>query len=88
MNTHNVSKQLTEIQEYVQKSVCEQKEILNLTEAASFLSISKSTLYKMTHMRSIPFYKPSGKLIFFKRKDLVDWVEGIDQSSSSKSKLV
>ena len=30
-------------------------------EAASFLGIAKSTLYKMTHENRIPFNKPAGK---------------------------
>ena len=48
------------------------KEVLNLEEAASFLGIAKSTLYKMTHENRIPFYKPAGKLIYFEKSVLLD----------------
>jgi len=50
------------------------KEVLNLEEAASFLGIAKSTLYKMTHENRLPFYKPSGKLIFFEKSILLEWI--------------
>ena len=43
-------------------------------EAASFLGIAKSTLYKMTHENRIPFYKPAGKLIYFEKSVLLDWI--------------
>ena len=44
------------------------KEVLNLEEASAFLGIAKSTLYKMTHLNQLPYFKPAGKLIFFGRK--------------------
>ena len=44
------------------------KEILNLEEAADFLGMAKSTLYKMTHLNQLPYFKPAGKLIFFEKK--------------------
>lgn len=49
------------------------KELLSLKEAAEFLGITKSTLYKKTHRKEIPFYKPTGKLIYFLRQDLLNW---------------
>lgn len=88
MNEHKVFEQLTEIQEQLQKRVFDQKEILNLTEAASFLGIAKSTLYKLTHTNSIPKHKPNGKLIFFKRLELIDWVERESKVSYTKEKEV
>jgi len=54
------------------------KEVLNLEEAANFLGIAKSTLYKMTHENRIPFYKPACKLIYFEngRPDEGSWTSG------------
>lgn len=46
------------------------EEFLSLKEAAAFLKICKSTLYKKTSLREIPFLKPGGKLILFKKEDL------------------
>lgn len=43
---------------------------LNLKEAANYLSISKSHLYKLTHKKLLPFFKPMGKLAYFRKSDL------------------
>lgn len=51
-----------------------QKEILTLDEAAQYTGLTKSALYKLTHNRQIPFSKPRGKMCFFKRTDLDDWM--------------
>lgn len=50
------------------------KEFLSLNEAALYTGITKSTLYKLTHNRQIPYSKPSGKLCFFRRSDLDEWM--------------
>jgi excisionase family DNA binding protein len=50
------------------------KEILNAEEAIALMGISKSMLYKMTHTNEIPFYKPGGKILYFKRAELMDWM--------------
>lgn len=51
-----------------------EKNILNLSEAASFTGYSKSHLYKLTHFRKIAHYKPNGKNIFFKKLDLENFL--------------
>ena len=50
------------------------KDVLTLEEAALFLGISKSSLYKMTHKHELPFYRPNGKLIYFEKSELVKWM--------------
>lgn len=50
------------------------EEILSLNEAAKFLKVSKSFIYKMTSQKLIPHYIPSGKKIFFKKSDLENWL--------------
>ncbi len=50
------------------------KEYLTLEEAAVFLGCTRSLLYKMTHLHSIPFYKPSGKLVYFEKEELIKWI--------------
>ena len=50
------------------------KEALTLEEAALFMGISKSTLYKMTHKHELPFYRPNGKLIYFEKAELLAWM--------------
>lgn len=50
------------------------KEVLTLEEAAVFMGVSRSTLYKMTHNNVLPFYRPNGKLIFFEKSVLLEWM--------------
>jgi len=50
------------------------EEILSLNEAAKFLKLSKSFLYKMTSQKIISHYIPGGKRIYFKKSDLEDWL--------------
>ena len=46
------------------------KVMLTLNEACIYMGISKQWIYKMTHRRIIPYYKPGGKMVFFHRADL------------------
>ena len=43
---------------------------LTLEEAARYLDLSTSTLYKMTSSNKICFYKPNGKRIYFDKSEL------------------
>ncbi|MGN0218270.1 MAG: helix-turn-helix domain-containing protein [Bacteroidaceae bacterium] len=50
------------------------KEVLTTDEAAAYLGITKSALYKLTMGRKIPFYK-SAKLCYFDRGELIAWMK-------------
>ena len=50
------------------------KEVLTLQEAAQYMGIARSSLYKMTSSQTIPFYRPNGKLTFFERDDILSWI--------------
>ena len=60
------------------------KDILTVEEAAKFMGIARSSLYKMTHEQTIPFYKPNGKMIFFEKSDLLAWVRKNRVSSEAE----
>lgn len=47
---------------------------LTVDEACSYLKVKKSTLYKLTANRSIPYYKPNGQMIYFDIEDLEKFV--------------
>lgn len=52
------------------------KEVLTSDEAARYLGVSKSCLYKWTMTRQIPHYKsPTGKLCFFNRAEVEAWMQ-------------
>lgn len=51
-----------------------QKEVLNLNDAALYLELSASHLYRLTSTGCIPYYKPNGKKLYFKRLELDQWL--------------
>ena len=42
--------------------------------ACDYLGITESHMYKLTSGGKIPHYKPTGKLIYFSRSELDDWL--------------
>ncbi|NMB37451.1 MAG: helix-turn-helix domain-containing protein [Bacteroidales bacterium] len=55
--------------------MCCTKEILTSEEAARYMGISKSHLYKLTMRQEIPHYKPTGKMVYFRRDELEQWLQ-------------
>ena len=51
------------------------KEVLTSREAARYLGISQSYLYKLTMRQQIPHYKPMGKMCYFNRHELEEWLQ-------------
>ncbi|NLO03765.1 MAG: helix-turn-helix domain-containing protein, partial [Bacteroidales bacterium] len=63
-----------------------QKEVLTFNEAAIYLEVSHSHLYKMTSTGVIPSYKPNGKKLYFNRKELDNWLLSNKQCSQEEIK--
>ncbi|PWM11185.1 MAG: DNA-binding protein [Flavobacteriales bacterium] len=59
------------------------KEILTSDEAAKYMGISKSYLYKLTMRQIIPHYKPMGKMCYFNRAELEQWLQSNRVSTSA-----
>ena len=55
----------------------ETKKVLTFEEAANYMGMSKSCLYKMTSQKIVPHYKPNGKLIFFELDELERWLMSV-----------
>ena len=51
------------------------KEVLTSDEVAKYMGISKSYLYKLTMTQQIPHYKPMGKMCYFNRLELEQWLQ-------------
>ena len=58
----------------IEKMLLCQKTVFSFVEAAEYTGLSKSYLYKLTSAGLIPHYKPSGKLLFFKRQEIDEWL--------------
>lgn len=50
------------------------KSVLTIDEAAEYMGLKKSYLYKLTSERRIPHFKPNGKKIYFEREALTSWM--------------
>lgn len=60
------------------------KEVLTSNEAAHYMGVSKSYLYKLTMNRQIPYYKPTGKMCYFNRAEIEDWLQSNRVSTSKE----
>ena len=54
-------------------AIC-QKSVLSAPEAAAYMNVSLSYLYKLTMARKIPFSRPLGKMMYFDRVQLEQWL--------------
>jgi len=60
------------------------KEVLTSDEAAKYMGVSKSYLYKLTMRQQIPHYKPMGKMCYFNRMELEQWLQNNRVSTSTE----
>jgi hypothetical protein len=74
IKTHKFESTLEEIKNHIIATELQGKEFLTLAEAAIFLGVSKSFLYKLTSSNKITFYRPTLKIIYFNKKELTDWI--------------
>jgi excisionase family DNA binding protein len=47
---------------------------LTFKEACAYLGYAPSYLYKLTYRNVIPHYKPTGKMIFFSKNEIDEWI--------------
>ncbi|MFH4968297.1 helix-turn-helix domain-containing protein [Gaetbulibacter sp. M240] len=77
--------QLNERLERIEKLLVSNKKVLTFDEACDYTGISRSYLYKLTSTGQIPFSKPNGKIIFFDKEKLDDWL--LQNKSKSTSEI-
>ncbi len=61
-----------------------ERDLMTTTEAAQYLGLKPSYLYKLMMRRAIPYYKPGGKLCFFAKADLDAWLTRVRVKSQSE----
>jgi excisionase family DNA binding protein len=74
MSAITTSNDIAEIKDFILQQTVLRKDIMTLKEAAVYAGVSANYLYKLTSSRSIPFYRPGSKLIYFKREELDAWL--------------
>ena len=51
------------------------KTVLTIDDVHLLTGISKSTIYRLTCEKKIPYYKPNSKLLFFDRAEIEAWAK-------------
>ncbi len=83
---NQLEERLNEMDEQWRRRELQRQEVLNTREAAAFLSLSRSHLYKLCNEREIPHYKRGNK-IYFQRKELEEWMTGTRIKTSQELQL-
>jgi len=81
MNKLKILEQLDRIERIVRGN----KKVLSFDEACEYSGISRSYMYKLTARGEIPFSKPRGKLIYFDKDKLDQWL--LSHQSKSKDEI-
>ncbi|MBV4225646.1 helix-turn-helix domain-containing protein [Parabacteroides distasonis] len=50
------------------------KRVFTFQEACMYIGVSESMLYKLTSGKEIPHYKPRGKMLYFAKEELDEWL--------------
>ena len=75
-NNGNMAEELKQIADFVTaNTIFCTKEVLTSDEAAKYMGVSKSYLYKLTMRQQIPHFKPRGKMCYFNRLELEKWLQ-------------
>lgn len=82
MANQAIFNELNEIKSLLKK---QKERPLNLVEAAKYLSISQSNLYRLTSQRKIPSHKPNGKYLYFFKEELDNWIKRSRSQESEDS---
>lgn len=68
---NEVLEKLTSIESLLKQK---QDQPLNFNQAAQYLGFSHSYLYKLTSRKIIPCHRPTGKMLFFSKCELDNWI--------------
>lgn len=67
------------LQEIRNATLLQSKDIYNMDEACLFLGVTKCYLYELVRKKKTKYFKSGGgKLTYFKREDLENWMLAVD----------
>lgn len=73
------TKQMEQIKQELQtiKEYCllGAKNVLTLEDVVLLTGLTKQHIYKLTHNRVIPYYRPNGKNLYFDRSEIEAWLK-------------
>lgn len=79
-SVENVLKKMEPVEELLERlamlesNIYTTKKVLTFGEACLYMGVSESLLYKLTSAREVPHYKPRGKMLYFNKEELDQWL--------------
>ncbi|MBM4159166.1 MAG: helix-turn-helix domain-containing protein [Ignavibacteria bacterium] len=64
-----------------------EKKFFDMGEAAKYLGVTISTLYRYIQNKEFQHFKPGGKRIYIMRSELDDWITGDKKSKIEKIRI-
>lgn len=84
-----MKKIIQQIEEVKSLLLLQAKEVLTLKEFCLYTGFSPPYTYRLIANKALPYYKPSGKSIFFKKEDIIEYLTSIKiDNETSKQKKV
>lgn len=80
-----ILKQLADIKLF---SLLAAKNVLDINDLVILTGLSKNYIYKLTCRNEIPYYKPNGKLIYFDRQEIENWMKQNKVTSTVEAEQV
>lgn len=76
---------LNSIEQKLSELLAGHDQFVNVDEAAVLLGgISKSAVYKLSSEKKLATYKPGGKIVLFKKSDLLNYIESSRTGSADE----
>jgi len=69
--TEELLERMKRLEDYLRMEV---KTVLTTEEVCLYTGLSKKTIHNLTHYKRIPYYKPTGKLIYFDKAEIEQWM--------------
>jgi len=60
--------------EHIEKLILGQKDVFTFEECCLYTGISRTYMYKLTCTNRIPHFKPHGKILYFSKMEIDQWL--------------
>lgn len=74
MEANAIEQRLERIEKLLTSQTILNKSIFNIDEVAEYTGLKKLYLYRLTSKNEIPYSKPNGKTLFFKKEEIDVWL--------------
>lgn len=86
-NNLNLENRLDNIEILLRSQALNNKIVFNIDELVLYTKLAKLYVYKLTSQNKIPFYRPNGKQLFFKKEEIDNWLLRNRQSTKEEIEI-